>query len=227
MQALYGEFRSLAGPFSLVAAAGQPGIAQTGSEEIWAGRVLVVNAPLAALARAVDQEEIPGLLRAPIERRRRLALHFRIPRHAVPEAMAARVLCIADPQAPLEGANLVAIRVFHGGGDAERADLVVSATLPTEGIDARSLEREITATAAAILPFADAKRVRSPEVRWDTDDPLPDPAPGVGWPAEIEVRAAARPPVYCLDRSAVASLGVEGDLLLGWRTGEAILSDLA
>jgi hypothetical protein len=227
VQSLYGEFRTLAGPFSLVAAAGQPGVAPSGSEEVWAGRVLVVNAPLAALARAVDQEQIPGLLRAPPERRRRLALHFRVPRRAVPEAMAPRVLCIVDPEAPLEGANLVAVRVFQGGSDAEAADLVVSATLPAEGADARALEREIAAVAAGILPFAEAARVRGPEPRWDSDDPLPDPAPGVGWPAEIEVRAAARPPVYCLDRSAVASLGVEGELLLGWRTGEAILSDLA
>jgi hypothetical protein len=227
VQSLYGEFRSLAGPFSLVAAAGQPGIAQPGSDEVWAGRVLIVNAPLAALARTVDQEEIPGLLRAPVERRRRLALHFRLPRHAVPEAMAPRVLCIADPDAPLEGANLVALRVFQGASDAEVADLVVSATIPAEGGDPKSVERGLTAVAASLLPFADATRVRSPEPRWDSDDPLPDPPPGVGWPAEIEVRAAARPPVYCLDRSAAASLGVEGDLLLGWRTGEAILSDLA
>jgi hypothetical protein len=225
VQSLYGEFRTLPGPFSLVAASGQPGVVQPGSEEVWAGRLLVVNAPLAALGRAVEQGEIPGLLRAPAERRRRLALHFRIPRQAVPEAMAPRVLCIADPEAPLEGANLVALRVFLPAGDSPVADLVVSAVAPTDG--SAELEREMTAIAAGILPFADAVRVRAPQVRWDSDDPLPDPAPGSGWPAEVEVRAGSRQPVYCLDRSLAASLGVEGDLLLGWRTGEAIVSDLA
>jgi hypothetical protein len=85
----------------------------------------------------------------------------------------------------------------------------------------------MTAVAAGILPFAGAERARAPQARWDSDDPLPDPAPGSGWPAEIEVRVGSRQPVYCLDRSLSASLGVEGDLLLGWRTGEAIVSDLA
>ncbi len=224
---LYGEFRTLAGPFSLVAAAGQPGIAQPDSEELWAGRLLVVNAPLAAVARVVGQQEILDLLRAPTERRRRLALHFRIPRNAVPEAMAPRVLRIADPEAPLEGANLVALRVFQASGDDRVADLVVSAVVPADAPDRAALEREIAASAACILPFAATERRRSPEPRWDTDDPLPDPAPGAGWPGDVEVRAASRQPVYCLDRSSVAALGVEGDLLLGWRTGDAIIADLA
>ncbi len=224
---LYGEFRTLAGPFSLVTASGQPGISQPGSEEVWAGRLLVVNAPLAALARAAGQDEILGFQRAPAERLRRLALHFRIPRRAVPEAMAPRVLRILDAEAPLEGANVVALRVFPGGGDGSSADLVVSAVVPADATDTAALEREIAASAACILPFAATERVRAPAPRWDTDDPLPDPAPGAGWPAEVEVRAASRQPIYCLDRSAVASLGVEGDLLLGWRAGEAIIADVA
>jgi hypothetical protein len=186
-----------------------------------------VNAPLAALARAAGQEEILGLLRGPLEQRRRLALHFRLPRRAVPEAMAARVLRIADPEAPLEGANLVALRVFHGSGSDPVADVVVSAVVPADATDAAALVREIAASAACILPFAATERARAPEVRWDTDDLLPDPEPGSTWPADVEVRAASRQAIYCLDRCAVAPLGVEGDLLLGWRTGEAIIADLA
>jgi hypothetical protein len=226
VHSLYGEFRTLAGPFSLVAPAGQPGVAQPGSEEVWAGRLLVLNAPLAALARAAEQQEILGLSHAPAERWRRLALHFRIPRQALPEAMAPRVLRIADPEAPLEGANLVALRVFAGGGGDPAADLVVSAVVPADPADPAAREREVVASAACILPFAETERRRSPEPRWDSDDPLPDPAPGAGWPGEVEVRAASRQPVYCLDRSSVAALGVEGDLLLGWRAGEAILADV-
>src|SRR5262245_15666111 len=225
---LYGEFRTLPGDFSLVAASGQPGVAQPGSEEVWAGRLLVVNAPLTALARVAEQQEVLGLPRAPAERRRRLALHFRIPRRAVPEAMAPRVLRISDPEAPLEGANLVALRVFHAGGDAQATDLVVSAVVPCDAADPAALEREVAAAAACILPFAVPERpAASPEPRWDSDDPLPDPAPGTGWPGDVEVRAASRPPVYFLDRTGVAALGLEGDLLLGWRAGEAIISDLA
>jgi hypothetical protein len=227
IRALYGEFRGLAGPFSLVAASGQPGIAQPGSEEVWAGRVLVVNAPLATLSRVVEQEQILGLLRTPPERHRRRCLHLRIPRHAVPEAMAPRVLRIEDPDAPLVGANLIALRVFPPAGNAELADVVASAVAPAESADGEALDRALEAVAAELLPFAERTCSALPEPRWDTDDPLPDPLPGAGWPADTEVRASSRQPVYCLDRSAVAALGVEGDLLLGWRTGEVIIADLA
>src|SRR5262245_31350003 len=224
---LYGEFRTLPGPFSLVTASGQPAIAQPGSEEVWSGRLLVVNAPLPALARVAGQDEILGLLPGPAERWRRMALHFRIPRHAVPDAMAARVLRIADPEAPLEGPNLVALRVFRGSGNGAVADVVVSAVVPVDAPDVPALDREIAASAASILPFAASERPRSPEPSWDSDDPLPDVPEATGWPADVEVRAASRRPIYCLDRSAVARLGVEGDLLLGWRTGEAIIADLS
>jgi hypothetical protein len=202
-------------------------VAQPGSEEVWAGRALVVNAPLPTLARVTEQDEILGLLRTPPERHRRRALHLRIPRRALPEAMAARVLRIADPDAPLEGANLVGLRIFQPTGDAELADLVVSAVATAEGADLPALDRELGCVAAELLPFADFKPALALEPRWDTDDPLPDPMPGAGWPADVDARASSRQPVYCLDRSSVAGLGVEGDLLLGWRTGEAIIADLA
>jgi hypothetical protein len=227
IQSLYGEFRTLAGAFSLVAASGQPGIAQPGSEEVWAGRVLVLNAPLATLARVAEQEEILGLLRTPPERHRRRTLHLRIPRRAIPEAMAPRLLRIANPDAPLEGTNLVGLRVFQPTGDAELADVVASAVATAESADLEALDRELASVAAELLPFAECTRSLAQEPRWDSDDPLPDPRPGAGWPSDADVRASSRQPVYCLDRSIVAGLGVEGDLLLGWRTGEAIIADLA
>jgi hypothetical protein len=207
----------------------QPGVAQAGSEEAWAGRVLILNAPLAALARVTEQPKLLGLQRASSEERRRLHLHFRLPRPAVPEAMAPRVLRIADPAAPLEGANLISLRTFTGSGDSEHVDLVASAVVPWDAPDVAALEREITAGTAALLPFAESalRPRRSPEVRWDSDDWLGDPAAGTGWPAPIDVRAAGRLPIYGLDRTATASLGVEGDLLLGWRTAEAIIADLS
>jgi hypothetical protein len=101
--------------------------------------------------------------------------------------------------------------------------------VPWEASDAAALEREIAAGVAALLPFAGAalRPQRGPEVRWDSDEWLGDPAPGTGWPAPIDVRAAGRLPIYGLDRTATASLGVEGDLLLGWRTAEAIIADLS
>ncbi len=63
---------------------------------------------------------------------------------------------------------------------------------------------------------------------WDSDDGwLEDPPPGTGWPADIDLRLSTRPPIYHLDRAAVAGLGLEGDLLLGWRGGDVIAGELA
>jgi hypothetical protein len=226
---LYGEFRTLAGPFALVAVAGQPGVAPEGSEEVWTGRLLVLNAPLPALAAVAAPEGLHGILRSPGPTRHRLALHFRMSRRAVPEGMAPRVLRLRDPQAPPEGANLVTLRLFHGPGEADAVDLVASALAPADAPDAIALERTLVEAVTDLMPFAghSLERVRAAAPRWDSDDWLCDPAPGVGWPAEIEVRTSAREPVYHLDRAAAASLGIEGDLLLGWRTGEAALADLA
>jgi hypothetical protein len=63
--------------------------------------------------------------------------------------------------------------------------------------------------------------------RWDSDDGwLEDSAGQNGWPGEIDLRLSARPPIYHLDRAAAAGLGLEGDLLLGWRAGDAIAAEL-
>ena len=40
------------------------------------------------------------------------------------------------------------------------------------------------------------------------------------------IRISSRPPLYELPREALASLGVEGDVLLGWRAGDRIAADL-
>ena len=71
------------------------------------------------------------------------------------------------------------------------------------------------------LPMRDAFSVSMRCDAW-----LEDPEPGDGWPSEIDLRVSGRPAVYRLDRSQVAGLGVEGDLLLGWRSGDVIASEL-
>jgi hypothetical protein len=43
----------------------------------------------------------------------------------------------------------------------------------------------------------------------------------------VDLRLLSKPPVYRLAREQVGVLGVEGDCLLGWRAGDAILADLA
>jgi hypothetical protein len=41
------------------------------------------------------------------------------------------------------------------------------------------------------------------------------------------VRLPTRQPIYHLGRAAVGGLGYEGELMLGWRAGDAIAADLA
>ena len=93
--------------------------------------------------------------------------------------------------------------------------------------DRRKLKPE-TLRLRTVMPFAEKKLTRRPVDRplWDDDDWLEDPPPGQGWPAEIGLRVNGRPPVYRLDRAGGAGLGLEGDLLLGWRGGDAIAAEL-
>jgi len=41
------------------------------------------------------------------------------------------------------------------------------------------------------------------------------------------VRLSSRPPIFALERAWLGDLGFEGDLLLGWRAGDAIADELA
>ena len=79
------------------------------------------------------------------------------------------------------------------------------------------------------MPFAAEALVRQPTTapRWDRDDWLFDPAASAGWPAVCNVRVSSKSPTYVLDRAAVGGLGFEGDVLLGWRTGDCIAAELA
>ena len=84
-------------------------------------------------------------------------------------------------------------------------------------------EARIEAALRDLLPFSEGALERRPlpELRWDTDALLADPA-GAAWPEEPELRLCARPAVYGLDRASVGGLGGEGEVWLGWRAGDAI-----
>jgi hypothetical protein len=229
IESLYGEFRSVSGEFRLIAAAQQPGIELGGSGEILVGRALVLNAPRDALARAIGEDPVPEPLRTSPATRRRLALHFRLRPEALPAGMAPRVIVVRELERPMDAANVLTLRVFPPARPRDPADLVASAVVPSEDLAAEAAEAEITEAVSELLPFAQAslQRVRSRAPRWDVEDQLADPPPGGGWPGESEVRLACRQPLYALERCGVASLGFDGDLLLGWRAGDAIAADLA
>ena len=229
IESLYGEFRSVSGAFRLIAAAQQPGIELGGSGEILVGRALVLNAPRDALACAIGEDPVPEPLRVAPATRRRLSLHFRLRPDALPAGMAPRVIVVREMKQPMDATNVITLRVFTPPRPRDPADLVAAAVVPSEGFDPEVAEAEITAAVSELLPFAQRslQRVRCRAPRWDVEDLLADPSPGGGWPGESEVRLACRQPIYALERCGVASLGFDGDLLLGWRAGDAIAADLA
>ena len=228
IETLFGEFRTLPDAFRLVAVANQPGVALEDSGEIWCGRVLVVNAPRPALAAAVDQDPMPEILCAPPATRRRLTLHFRVRRSVLPEGMSKRVIAVRDPDLPMEETNVVTLRIFPNADRDDTVDLLATSVVNAAERDLPSREAEIEASVADLMPFAGESLVRhrEPSPRWDCDTWLSDP-PGGGWPAVCDVRLSSRPPTWVLDRSGVGGLGFEGDVLLGWRGGDAVAAELA
>ena len=227
IHATHGEVRRVGRGFELVSADGEPGVAPERSTELWLARVLVVNAPRGLLGDALRRSEagVPGFLDVSLPPRRRLTVHLRTPAEVIPEGMARRVIRVADPAAPLEGANLVTVAVHPGGGDV--CDVLASARV--EGSDDRAArEAEIEAAVRHLMPFSAERLTRqaTEPPQWDDDGALEDPGNHGGWPAEVDIRISSRPPVYQLPRSALGALGMEGDLLLGWRAGERLVADL-
>lgn len=230
IQALFGELRTIPGRFELVTLGQQPGIAVAGSSDVWLGRALVVNAPRASLtaALAADGVGAPDFLAgaAPTRRRISVPLHLRAP--VLPEAMAQRVIRVVDPTLPVDGVNCVSLLVLPSphGGDAR--DLVATAIVEAPDDAARAVAADRIETAVReLMPFSKGHVVRDPipAVRWD-EEAQGDPAMGASWPGDVEIRISSRPPVYVLPREAVGALGFEGDVLLGWRAGDAIRADL-
>jgi hypothetical protein len=228
--ALHGEIRLLPGRFELVSVGELAGVAPAQSDEVWFGRTLVLNAPIGPLADWLEQSgEAPDFLPARRRLRRRGWSALRMPREALPEGMARRVVRVLDPRQPLEGANGVRIAVApeKSGRDVQ---VVATYLLPEGDVDRAALEQEVAESLLDLMPFARdrARRaVAGDGPRWDDDLALEDPAPGGGWPSEVDLRLVSKPPVYRLPREDVGVLGVEGDCLLGWRAGDAILADLA
>ena len=128
-----------------------------------------------------------------------------------------------------------AVTAFPCQTHPNRVDLVARAVLPDatrETLDERlsTLRADVGDRLRALMPFCDDELavVHAELPRWDSDDGwLEDRTPDQGWPSDVDLRRSTRPPVYHLDRAAAGGLGLEGDLLLGWRGGDAIAAELA
>jgi hypothetical protein len=240
---LFGEFRTLAGDFELVSVSGQPGVRLARSGEIWLGRVLVLAAPLSALRDRMGGDPMhptPSLLDHETSRAYRAAFLFRIPKRILPEGMGARVILPGTPEGAGETTGTgrspaVMLTAFPSQTHPDCVELVARAVLddatPEHLEEARrSLADSITRRLEQLMPFSqgELQEIGAYLPQWDSDDGwLEDPTPGNGWPAEADLRLSSRPPIVHLDRAAVAGLGLEGDLLLGWRGGDAIAAELA
>lgn len=232
--ALYGDLRTLAGDFDLVSVSGQPGIRVQRTGEIWLGRALVFGAATSALRDAYGDDPVrpAAKLLADDSRRRayRAVFLYRVPTPILPEGMGARLILPGQrPEQPT-----VAVTAYPCQTHPKRVDLVARAVLrdvrPEDlGSRCARLQREVGDRLRDLMPFCgDAlAQIDVSLPRWDSDDGwLEDPPDQQGWPGEVDLRLSSRPPVYHLDRAAVAGLGLEGDLLLGWRGGDAIAAEL-
>ena len=225
---LYGETRRLRGAFRLVSAGNQPAVELERTPEVCAARALLINAPLPALRDVIADDPIPDLLKGPAASHQRLSVHLRGPHRALPEGMAARVIRIGNLSEKISGTNLIRLRIFENPDGIDPADLIASAVVPIDAT-ADAIRDEIESAVASLFPLGREGwvRVASPAPLWDRDEFLADPHGEGSWPARIPLRPVSRTPAYVLDRWKLGALGFEGDLLLGWRAGDAIASDLA
>ncbi len=236
VSSLYGDFRTLSGDFEMVSVSGQPGIRVTSSGEIWLGRALVLSAPMSALRESLGTNPMhpaPSFLEASGARGYRGVFLYRVPISVLPEGMSARII-MPDPDSADDSLGTVTVTAFPSQTHSGHVDLVarsiVSVDEPAELPERLTVLRQaIAGRLEKLMPFC-GDRLRSIEVappRWDSDDGwLEDPQPGTGWPAEIDLRVSSRFPIYHLDRAGAGGLGLEGDLLLGWRGGDAIAGEL-
>jgi hypothetical protein len=229
LESLHGEFRTLGGPFRLVEFGDDPGVSRIGPDDVWLGRALLLNAPAARLAAALQRhrQEVPRWLDGPAAPMREVRIHVRALREAVPEPLARRAVLASAASGCGSADNPITLLSEPCARGPQFVELVAGAVFPADH-DSAAAEDAIAAGLGLLLPFA-GNRVRRanalPAPLWDDERGRFDPVPG-SWPLGIELRPSRRA-VYRLAREHVAVLGVEGEILLGVRAADAVLADLA
>jgi hypothetical protein len=229
---LHGEFRTIDCPFEFIELGDHPGIARLGPDDFWLGRALVVNAPASLLARALEgwNRKPPQYLQGSPPRHRKLTLHMRAQRDVIPEALARRAILVSDPTPPVVGANAVGLTVHPSPSGGLFAEVVASAVVRDDPTSLGESAARIEEAVRRLMPFSQGRISRIPNRArplWDDEAAVPGPGPGHGWPGEVEIHSSGRRPVFCLPREGLAGLGLEGELLLGWRAGDAIGAELS
>lgn len=224
IEELHGEFRTVGSGFELVELDGLAGVAQRRARELWVGRSLILNAPFALLKSALEswEQRVPSFLGGAAPSRRRVGVQLRILREVLPAALAPRAILAEEPARP------ACLTVYPSDRGRNYAELVVTREAANDA-DPEPHYDALEDALLALFPFSKGKMARRGTChrpRWDDELALPEPRPGVGWPGEVEIRVPVRPPVFGLAREGVFGLGAEGELLLGWRAGDTIASQL-
>ena len=230
IESLHGEFRTLAGPFSLAELGEDPGVARIApGRRLARARAHRERARRAARARpcAATGRRRPRWLDGPAPVAREIRVHARALREAVPEPLARRAVLAGAASGCGSADWPITLLQEPSTRGPQFVELVAGATFPADH-DASAAEDAIAAGLGGLLPFA-GNRVRRansvPRPLWDDDSARFAALPG-SWPHGLELRASRRH-VYRLAREHVAALGAEGEILLGVRAGDAILADLS
>jgi hypothetical protein len=228
VESLHGEFRTLSGEFRIVSCGNHPAISVSKSGELWIGRLLVLAAPGGSIATAHGPGKLPSFLETERPHRRRAVVHMRARRHVIPPAMASRLVLVDEEASTSEEPAVTSLALFERPEEREWVDLVLRSSL-TEGADEAAVQAAMVEQVRELLPFSEGALERRPVQRplWDDDDYLEEPPAAGRWPGQFDLRVHSRPAVYMLDRSRVAGLGLEGDLLLGWRGGDTLAGELS
>jgi hypothetical protein len=189
--------------------------------------MLIIAAPPTALASLLEPQDTPDFLKLQRKTRRRLCVHMRARHRVLPEGMSKRVVLLGEPGPAGEPGSLATLSVFPRDNDPKWVDLVIR-SMALEGIDPGEQEQRLVERVLGLVPFHtdQVERIPVKQPRWDDDHWLEDPPHGACWPGELDLRVSAKLPIYMLDRSWVAGLGFEGDLLLGLRAGEILQKEL-
>jgi hypothetical protein len=231
VESVYGEFRTLGPKFELVSLDGSPAVRLTTTGELWVGRSLLIGAPLGALSSCLEPDAARTAFGEPRPHARRLTLHLRAAPEVLPQGMCPRVVLMGHRTEAGPGQGPMTLNVSIDPDSQGRLELVARTRLAAgdDEPEEEAARQAMLARVHELMPFSEGRLEERAILRprWDDEDWLEDPVRGEGWPSEVDLRLPGKSGVYRLDRAGVAGLGLEGDLLLGWRAGDAVAADLA
>jgi hypothetical protein len=122
---------------------------------------------------------------------------------------------------------VVAIARWPGRAAHDPIQLVARMTIGAQD-DPEEAREAIVSAVRELMPFSEGRLLQRehPRPRWDDCETVSEADPGSTWPPEVDLRLSSRPPVYGIPRAPLGALGTEGDILIGWRAGDAISEDL-